>query len=67
MRPDDGCLVQPKHVAVLNAIINSCVLKECTHIVEYYTDRTEMTHLNITTSQFKFYFVRNLSVLVTRR
>ena len=49
IRSDDGCLVRPKHVAIVITVIKRCVLKGCIVIVAYYDVPSVLTNEVLTT------------------
>jgi len=42
--PDDGCLVQPKHVAFYITITKCCVMKDC-FTVAYFINKPGKTQI----------------------
>ena len=49
IRPDNGCFVQPKHVAAIGfAMIKSCVSTDCVLIIACFVSTKRMSHLKVT-------------------
>jgi hypothetical protein len=47
MRPNHGCILQPKHVAIYNYYNKELGTDRFKFIVAYYTDTTRMTYIKV--------------------